>query len=171
MCNAYAQAGLAILGQYNAYREKKAQNKAIRRDQDNTRRNADKGYVHDLNKIDQEKVSADREKILSEIKTKKEREGEIAQKINLGFGDGTKIVQSIGALYDDDWNQINREYDKDVQTFQTQQTEAYANLSKTYNSLTPPTDPSRTGLIIGIASSANQGYQQDQKDKAAKKNG
>jgi len=42
-------------------------------------------------------------------------------------------------------------------------------MSKTYNSLKPPTDPSRTGLIIGIATSANQGYQQDQKDKAAKK--
>lgn len=162
---------LAVAGAVNSYQTQKAQNKATRRDQNTTRANADKGYVHDLNKIDQEKVSADREKILAEIKTKKEREGEIAQKINLGFGDGTKIVQSIGALYDDDWNQINRDYDKDVQTFQIQQTEAYANMSKTYNSLKPPTDPSRTGLMLDIATAANSGYQRNQTNKEAKKNG
>jgi hypothetical protein len=171
MCNAYAQAGLAILGQVNAYREKKAQNKAIRRDQETTRRNADKGYLHDLNKIDQEKVSADKEKTIAEIKTKAERDGEIAQKINLGNANSTKIVQSISQLYDDDWLEITSGHERDVQIFGNQQTEAYANMSKTYNSLKPPTDPSRTGLIIGIATSANQGYQQDQKDKAAKNNG
>ena len=169
MCNAYAQAGLAIVGQYQAYREKKAQNKAIRRDQDTSRRNADKGYLHDLQKIDNEKILADQEKAISEIKVKADREAEIAQSLNLGFGNSTKIVQSIGAVYDEDWNGINRDYSKDMVTLADQKTEAYANLSKTYNSLTPPIDPSRTGLIIGVASSASQGYYQNEKDKAAKK--
>ena len=169
MCNAYAQAGLAIVGQYQAYREKKAQNKAIRRDQDASRRNADKGYLHDLQKIDNEKILADQEKAISEIKVKADREAEIAQSLNLGFGNSTKIVQSIGAVYDEDWNGINRDYSKDMVTLADQKTEAYANLSKTYNSLTPPIDPSRTGLIIGVASSASQGYYQNEKDKAAKK--
>lgn len=169
MCNAYAQAGLAIVGQYQAYREKKAQNKAIRRDQDTSRRNADKGYLHDLQKIDNEKILADQEKKISEIKVKADREAEIAQALNLGFGNSTKIVQSIGAVYDEDWNGINRDYSKDMVTLADQKTEAYANLSKTYNSLTPPIDPSRTGLIIGVASSASQGYYQNEKDKAAKK--
>ena len=169
MCNAYAQAGLAIVGQYQAYREKKAQNKAIRRDQDTSRRNADKGYLHDLQKIDNEKILADQEKKISEIKVKADREAEIAQSLNLGFGNSTKIVQSIGAVYDEDWNSINRDYSKDMVTLADQKTEAYANLSKTYNSLTPPIDPSRTGLIIGVASSASQGYYQNEKDKAAKK--
>jgi len=169
MCNAYAQAGLAIVGQYQAYREKKAQNKAIRRDQDTSRRNADKGYLHDLQKIDNEKILADQEKAISEIKVKADREAEIAQSLNLGFGNSTKIVQSIGAVYDEDWNGINRDYSKDMVTLADQKTEAYANLSKTYNSLTPPIDPSRTGLIIGMASSASQGYYQNEKDKAAKK--
>ena len=169
MCNAYAQAGLAIVGQYQAYREKKAQNKAIRRDQDTSRRNADKGYLHDLQKIDNEKILADQEKAISEIKVKADREAEIAQSLNLGFGNSTKIVQSIGAVYDEDWNGINRDYSKDMVTLADQKTEAYANLSKIYNSLTPPIDPSRTGLIIGMASSASQGYYQNEKDKAAKK--
>mgnify|MGYP000312254867 CR=1 FL=1 len=162
MCNAYAQAGLAIVGQYQAYQQKKADNAAIRRDQDATRRNADRGYLHDLNKIDQEKVNADMEKAKAELKTKATRDGEIAQKINLGNANNTKIVQSIGALYDEDWNEITSGYDKDMQLFANQKTEAYANQVKTYNSLKPPTDPSRAGLMLDIASSSYDGYQRSQ---------
>lgn len=135
MCS--PEAALKIAGSVVQYRQQKANNKAIRRDQETTRRNADKGYLHDLNKIDQEKVNADMEKTKAEIKTKAERDGEIAQKVNLGNANSVKIVQSIGALYDDDWNEITSSYDKDIQLFQNQQTEAYANLSKTYNSLKP----------------------------------
>ena len=171
MCNAaYVQAGLAVAGAVQGYREKKAQNSAIRRDQDTSRRNADKGYLHDLQKIDNEKILADQEKAISKLKVKSDREAEIAQSLNLGFGNSTKIVQSIGGLYDDDWNSIDRDYSKDMVVLADQKTEAYANLSKTYNSLTPPIDPSRTGLIIGVASSASQGYYQNQKDETAKKN-
>lgn len=168
MCT--VQAALQVAGAVVQYRQKKAENKAIRRDQETTRRNADKGYLHDLNKIDQEKVNADMEKAKAEVKTKAERDGEIAQKTNLGFGNNTKIVQSIGALYDEDWNEITSGYEKDNQMFQNQKIEAYANLSKTYNSLRPPTEPSRTGLMIDIASTAYGGYQDSQTKKGAKTN-
>tara|TARA_B000000475_G_C15822022_1_gene376165 strand:+ start:182 stop:688 length:507 start_codon:yes stop_codon:yes gene_type:complete len=168
MCT--VQAALQVAGTVIAYRQKKAENKAIRRDQDTTRRNADRGYLHDLTKIDREKVNADREKTLAEISSKKERDGEIAQSLNLGFGNSTKIVQSIGAMFDDDWNTINRDFGKDVATLQDQKLEAYANLSKTYNSLRPPTEPSRTGLMLDIASTAYGGYQDSQTKKGAKTN-
>ena len=102
------------------------------------------------------------EKAKAEVKTKAERDGEIAQKMNLGNANNTKIVQSIGALYDEDWNEITSGYDKDMQLFANQKTEAYANMNKTYNSLKPPTDPSRAGLMLDIASSANSGYQRSQ---------
>jgi len=167
MCS--PEAALAIAGQVVSYQQKKAENKAIRRDQDTSRSNADKGYLHDLQKIDNEKVLADREKALAELKTKNEREAEIAQKLNLGFGNSTKIVQSIGALYDEDWVSIGNEYSKDMIALENQKTEAYANMTKTYNSLTPPTEPSKAGLIIGVASSANSGYQTSQNNKKAKK--
>ena len=166
MCT--VQAALQVAGAVVQYRQKKANNKAIRRDQETTRRNANRGYLHDLNKIDQEKINADMEKTKAEIKTKAERDGEIAQKTNLGFGNNTKIVQSIGALYDDDWNEITSGYEKDNQMFQNQKIEAYANLSKTYNSLRPPTEPSRTGLMLDIASTAYEGYQDSQTKKGAK---
>jgi len=166
MCT--VQAALQVAGAVVQYQNKKAENKAIRRDQDTTRRNADKGYLHDLNKIDQEKVNADMEKSKAEIRSKAEKNLEISQKTNLGFGNNTKIVQSIGYLFDDDWNEITSGYDKDVQIFQNQQTEAYANLSKTYNSLKPPIEPSRTGLIIDVASTAYEGYETYQDNKKAK---
>jgi len=166
MCNIGTAIQVASLVQ--GYREKKAQNKAIRRDQETSRRGFDRGYLHDLNKIDQEKVNADKEKVKAEIKSKAEKNLEISQKTNLGFGNSTKIVQSIGYLFDEDWIAITSDYDKDVQTFQNQQTEAYANLSKTYNSLRPPTEPSRTGLMIDIASSAYEGYETSQTNKGAK---
>ena len=168
MCD--IQTALAVAGTVQSFREKKAENKAIRRDQETTRRNADKGYLHDMTKIDREKVNADREKKLAEIISKKERDGQIAEELNRGFGNSTKIVQSIGALFDDDWNTITRDYSKDVTTLQEQQSEAFANQAKTYNSLTPPTDPSRTGLIIDVASTAYEGYQTNETNKKAKKN-
>ena len=167
MCT--VQAALQVAGAVVQYQNKKAENKAIRRDQETTRRNADKGYLHDLNKIDQEKVNADMEKAKAEIKTKAERDGAIAQKVNLGNANSVKIVQSIGALYDDDWNEITSSYDKDIQLFANQKTEAYANMSKTYNSLKPPIDPSRTGLIIDVASTAYESYQNNQSNKEVKK--
>ena len=167
MCD--IQAALQVAGSVVAYRQKKADNKAIRRDQETTRRNADRGYLHDLNKIDQEKVNADMEKAKAEAITKATRDGEIAQKMNLGNANNTKIVQSIGALYDEDWNEITSGYDKDMQLFANQKTEAYANQVKTYNSLKPPTDPSRAGLMLDIASSSYGGYQRSQTNTDPKK--
>jgi hypothetical protein len=95
MCD--IQAALQVAGAVQSFRQKKADNKAIRRDQETTRSNADKAYLHDMVKIDQEKVNADREKALAEIRTKAKRDGEIAQKVNLGNANSTKIVQSLGA--------------------------------------------------------------------------
>ena len=157
---------LAVTGAVLGYRQKKAENKAIVRDQETTRQNAFRGYLHDINKIDQEKVNADMEKAKAEIQTKTKRDGEIAQKINLGNANDTKIIQSISALYDEDWNEITSGYEKDNQMFKNQRTEAYANMSKTYNSLKPPTEPSRTGLMIDVATHANSGYQRKKEREA-----
>lgn len=166
MCD--IQAAIQVAGLVYSHREKKAQNKAKRRDNETSRRSFDRGYLHDLNKIDQEKVNADAEKKKAEIKSKAEKNLEISQKTNLGFGNSTKIVQSIGYLFDEDWIAITSDYDKDVNTFRNQQTEAYANLHKNYNSLTSPVEPSRTGLYLDIASASYSGYQRNETKKQAK---
>jgi len=168
MCN--IGAAIQVAGLVQGYREKKAQNKAIRRDQETSRRGFDRGYLHDLNKIDQEKVNADKEKTKAEIKSKAEKNLEISQKTNLGFGNSTKIVQSIGYLFDEDWVAITSDHDKDVETFKNQQTEAYANLHKGYNSLTSPIEPSRTGLMIEVAGVSYDAYQKNKTNKTAKTN-
>ena len=113
MCNIGAAIQVASLVQ--GYREKKVQNKAIKRDQETSRRGFDRGYLHDMNKIDQEKVNADKEKVKAEIKSKYEKNQQISEQLNLGTGNSTKIVQSIGYLFDQDWVEITGEYDKDVQ--------------------------------------------------------
>jgi len=41
------------------------------------------------------------------------------------------------------------------------ETSAYANLSKTYNSIKPVTMPSRTGLALEIATLSAEGYYKD----------
>ena len=37
-------------------------------------------------------------------------------------------------------------------------TDAYANITKTYNSIKPVTEPSRTGLLLGLATTGAEGY-------------
>tara|TARA_Y100000361_G_scaffold148435_1_gene161254 strand:+ start:34 stop:543 length:510 start_codon:yes stop_codon:yes gene_type:complete len=167
MCNIGAAIQVASLVQ--GYREKKVQNKAIKRDQETSRRGFDRGYLHDMNKIDQEKVNADKEKVKAEIKSKYEKNQQISEQLNLGTGNSTKIVQSIGYLFDQDWVEITGEYDKDVQIFQNQQSEAYANLHKGYNSLTPPIEPSRTGLLLEIGAVTYDAYEGNKSNKSAKK--
>jgi len=56
-----------------------------------------------------------------------------------------------------------------MQLFSNQKTEAYANMTKTYNSLKPPTEPSRAGLMLDIASSSYDGYQRSQTNADPKK--
>jgi hypothetical protein len=56
-----------------------------------------------------------------------------------------------------------------MQLFANQKTEAYANQVKTYNSLKPPTDPSRAGLMLDITSSSYGGYQRSQTKTDPKK--
>ena len=67
-------------------------------------------------------------------------------------------MQDIGSLYNDEYTEINREYKGDMITLANQTTDAYANLSKTYNSIAPVTEPSRTGLLLDIATTAGEGY-------------
>jgi hypothetical protein len=160
---------LAVMSTVQGYQDKKTQNKAVRRDQTTSRRNADKGYLHDLNKIDQEKVTAGMELTKSKISSKAARDGDVAAKINLGFGNGVKIVQSIGSMFDEDWITATSGYDKDMQSLAFQKDEAYANMQKTYNSLTPPIEPSRNGLILDIGAKGYAGYQTYKTNKEAKK--
>ena len=61
-------------------------------------------------------------------------------------------------LYNDEYTEINREYKGDMITLANQTTDAYANMAKVYNSIAPVVEPSRTGLLLDIATTAGEGY-------------
>ena len=159
MCSIQAaMAGGQIVGKVQEYREQKALAASKRAANDRTRENAQVAYMRDINKIDQEKVQADQEKAVAEFKTKQESKKKLAQNLNLNAGNSVAIVQDIGSLYNDEYTEINREYKGDMITLANQTTDAYANMAKVYNSIAPVTEPSRTGLLLDIATTAGEGY-------------
>ena len=153
-----AMAGVQIVGKVQEYREQKALAASKRAANDRTRENAQIAYMRDINKIDQEKVQADQEKTVAEFKTKQESKKKLAQALNLNAGNAVAIVQDIGSLYNDEYTEINREYKGDMITLANQTTDAYANMAKVFNSIAPVTEPSRTGLLLDVATTAGEGY-------------
>ena len=159
MCSIQAaMAGVQIVGKVQEYREQKALAASKRASQNQTRINANVAYMRDINKIDQEKVQADQEKAVAEFKTKMESKKKLAQALNLNAGNSIAIVQDIGSLYNDEYTEIMRDYKGDMITLGNQTQDAYANMSKVYNSLEPVTEPSRTGLLLDLGTTAAQGY-------------
>ena len=159
MCSIQAaMAGVQIVGKVQEYREQKALAASKRRANAVTIENANRAYIRDINKIDQDKVQADQEKTVAKVKTDMEKKKKIAQNINLNAGNRVAIVQDIGSLYNDEYNENNRDYKGDMITLANQTTDAYANMAKVYNSIAPVTEPSRTGLLLDIATTAGEGY-------------
>jgi hypothetical protein len=110
-------------------------------------------YLYDLSKIDNESGNAVREKALEEFRIKQEKSAQIAEALNLGFGNPLRAVQAIGGVADSDLNYVGFQFTKDMTTLQHQEHEAYANMVKGYSSLTAPEYPSliSTGLQIATA--------------------
>jgi hypothetical protein len=153
-----ALTAISAVGKVQEYREQKALAASKRASQNQTRINANVAYMRDINKIDQEKVQADQEKAVAEFKTKMESKKKLAQALNLNAGNSIAIVQDIGSLYNDEYTEIMRDYKGDMITLGNQTQDAYANMSKVYNSLEPVTEPSRTGLLLDLGTTAAQGY-------------
>ena len=167
-----AQIALSVVSavsKVQEYRENKALAASKRAANDQTRVNANIAYMRDINKIDQEKVQADQEKTVAEFKTKQESKKKLAQALNLNAGNRVAIVQDIGSLYNDEYTEINRDYKGDMITLGNQTMDAYANMSKVFNSLQPVVEPSRTGLLLDLGTTAAQGYINYDVAKAAKK--
>ena len=172
MCSIQAaMAGVQIVGKVQEYREQKALAASKRAANNITRENAQVAYMRDINKIDQEKVQADQEKAVAKFKTDMEKKKKSAQALNLNAGNAVVIVQDIGSLYNDEYTEINREYKGDMITLANQTTDAYANMAKTYNSIAPVVEPSRTGLLLDVAMTAGEGYIAHTDATSAKKDG
>ena len=153
MCGvAEAQLALAVVTTVADFQNKSAVHQRNTAANEVSMRNADQAYLNDLSKIDNESGNAVREKALEEFKIKQEKSSQIAEALNLGFGNPLRAVQAVGGVADNDLNYVGFQFSKDMTTLQNQENEAYAHMVKGISSLQSPTQPSIIGTGLQIAS-------------------
>ncbi len=146
-----AMMAMKVVGAVASHNEKKRVAKENAFANARARMTADAAYLTDLGKIETERGMAAREKAIAEMAENQKRKKDQATGINLGFGNATRVVQNIGTIMDADFNQINAEFMGDMITLNNQRDDAYANMKRTYNSLTPVYEPSMMSLGLDIA--------------------
>jgi|TARA_R100000278_G_scaffold119666_1_gene101308 hypothetical protein len=161
-----AVAAMKIVGAVAGHQEKKRVAKENAMANARARMTADAAYLNDLGKIETERGMAAREKYIAEMSEKMKRKKDQATGLNLGFGNATRVVQNIGTIMDVDYNQINADFLGDMITLNNQRSDAYANLKRTYNSLTPVYEPSMFSLGLDIAG-AGASYMATPRDERA----
>ena len=153
MCSPEAQLAMTVVSTVMNYQNQKNVAKQHAADNRVAEGHYNEAYLYDLSKIDNESGNAVREKALEEFRIKQEKSAQIAEALNLGFGNPLRAVQAIGGVADSDLNYVGFQFTKDMTTLQHQEHEAYANMVKGYSSLTAPEYPSliSTGLQIATA--------------------
>lgn len=142
-----------------SYRNQKAIAKSQQKANAETRKSSDQAYLNDLSKIDSEYVLASRERKVADFKIKQENNKKQAQALNLNAGNGVKIVQDIAGAYDMQFLDVARDYETDVIKLMGQEKEAYAAQQRRYNAIKPVQMPSRTGMLLQVATIGAEGYQ------------
>ena len=146
-----AMMAMKVVGAVASHNEKKRVAKENAMANARARMTADAAYLKDLGKIETERGMAAREKYIAELSENMKRKKDQATGLNMGFGNATRVVQNIGTIMDMDYNQINAEFTGDMITLNNQRDDAYANMKRTYNSLTPVYEPSMMSLGLDIA--------------------
>lgn len=152
-------AGLQMATAMNDYKSKKAVAEGQMKANAQTRKNSDQAYLDDLAKIDREAVAASREEKAENFRLTQEANKKEAQALNMNAGNGTKIIQDIAGTYDMQFLNVARDYETDVVKLMGQEDEAYAAQQRRYNSIKPVTMPSKTGMLLQVATIGAQGYQ------------
>ena len=160
MCSPEAQLAMTVVSTVMNYQNQKNVAKQHAADNRVAEGHYNEAYLYDLSKIDNESGNAVREKALEEFKIKQKKSLDIAQALNLGFGNPLRAVQSVGGVADNDLNYVGFQFTKDMTTLQHQEHEAYANMVKGYSSLTAPDQPSLLGTGLQIAA-AGVNYRTD----------
>ncbi len=152
MCSPEAQVIMTVASTVMNYQNQKNIAKQHAADNQVAMGHYNESYLNDLAKIDNESGNAVREKALEEFKIKQKKNFDIAQALNLGFGNPLRAVQSVGGIADNDLNYVGFQFSKDMTTLQHQEGEAYAHMVKGYSTLTSPDQPSLIGTTLEIAS-------------------
>ena len=152
MCSPEAQVIMTVASTVMNYQNQKNIAKQHAADNEVAMGHYNEAYLNDLAKIDNEAGNAVREEALETFKIKQKKTFDIAQAINLGFGDPLRAVQAVGSVADNDLNYVGFQFSKDMTTLQHQEGDAYAHMVKGYSSLTAPDQPSLIGTTLEIAS-------------------
>ena len=152
MCSPEAQLAMTVVSTVMNYQNQKNVAKQHAADNRVAEGHYNEAYLYDLSKIDNESGNAIREKALEEFKIKQKKAADIAEALNLGFGNPLRAVQSVGGIADNDLNYVGFQFTKDMTTLQHQEHEAYANMVRGYSSLTAPDQPSLIGSSLQIIS-------------------
>lgn len=125
-----------------------------------TKQNADQAYLNDLSDIETERGQAAREKALEKFRLKQKKRADAAKAFNAGFGNPLRVAQDIGAVFDQDYNDLAFDFESDMITLNNQRQDAYANLQRIYNNIAPVYMPNSTDLLLRTAGAGAEGYAQ-----------
>lgn len=152
-----AMAALQIMQAVGGFQAQKAQAKAQEEANEVTRENANIAYLNDLQAIEKEKGFAAREKVLADFEASQANMRDKHKALNMDLGNPIAIMRSFGADRDLQFVKTLNEFNFDMYKAQTQATNSYATLQRTYNKIPPVTKPSALGLGLQIAT-AGAGY-------------
>ena len=152
MCTPEAQLGLAVVskvaefqGQQKKARQQEAVNAA-------NRGRATRGYLTDINAIDQNQQGKAEDKVRADLKLRKERRAAVAKMLNLGAGNTTAILRDINTDANVDFNQNQAGFESDLASLDRKRMEAYGAMESVWYSQPIPQRPSLMGLAIDTAS-------------------
>jgi len=152
-----AMAVLQIAQSVMGYQAQKKQAEAQEQANKVTAANANIAYLNDLQAIEKEKGLAAREKVLSDFEASQVNRQNKHKALNMDLGNPIAIMRSFGADRDLQWVKTLNEFNFDMYKAQTQATNSYATLQRTYNKIPPVSKPSALGLGLQIAT-AGAGY-------------
>jgi len=155
-----AMAGLQVAGAVASYQEKRTYAQDTAYSNMIKRQNADRSYLENLTRIDADHSRAGQERAKEEFKIRQERKNERAKALNAGFGSPLRVMQDMGLAYDQDYADIQFEFEGDMFALANQREDAYTNLERIYNDIAPVYQPNATGLLISAAGAGTQGYAQ-----------
>lgn len=145
-----AMLAFRVLSTVSKFQQEKAVARSIERQQDAARRAAIVGYQRDMEQIEGERDDVRREEALENFKVNTARRKAEAAAINQGFGNPLKVIQDLGYAYDVEGLEIDAAVERDFNTLNRQQDQAYASLTQTFSGLTPPTKPSLGAAAVDI---------------------
>ena len=112
---------------------------------------AQSAYLDDLSKIDNETSRAEQKRALEQLKMRQELTKNQAYALNSGFGNSLRVVQDISGAHDIAYGELIFDFERDIMTLHNQESDAYANMVRTYSGIAPKSPPSLIGSGLQIA--------------------